>query len=206
MVFFVFKTVDIRYQLWYLIVGSAVVVVILGFHRRRTKWVWPGASRRGIQLAVTSLVVGFIFVLAVSLWNSPINPKFFAWSAAVGIIVLCKVLHALNVLYFSKRKYAQACEGRVQVAATDKGQPVQSDDDLLTRFSRIYSIVAVVIFVAFFLYSGAVLGPPLQKTIYILLETGSIVGILSSFVFRIAAHLVEGKEKTKAGKARNSAW
>lgn len=232
MVFFVSGVIDIRYQLGYLIAGSAAVAGILGVHRRRTNWVWPGMSRRGILKAVTSLIGGSLFVFAATSWSSLANPKFFAWGAAVGLIVFCKILQASNVLYFSKRKYAQACKGQVRTAAgvpIDKGQPAQSDDDLLTRFSRVYSTFVVVIFLASFWYSGFVLGnssqdptdaqfalieyrarvyyvTPLQKTLYVLLETGSIVGILSSFVFRIAAYRVEGREKTKAGKASDSVW
>lgn len=232
MVFFVSGVIDSRYQLWYLIAGSVVVTVILWFHRRQTKWVWPGTSWRGVQMAVTSLITGFIFFVAVCLWNSSLNSKVFAWGTGLGLIVLCKVLHGLNGLYFSKRKYALACTAQVRAAAaaaTGKGQPVQSDDDLLTRISRIYSAVAVVIFLMFFLYSGAVLGnssleptdvqfapieyhgrvhyvTPLQKTLLILLETGSIVGIPSSIVFRIAAYLVDGRKKNKANKDNESVW
>lgn len=232
MVFFVSGVIDGRYQLWYLIVGGALVAVILGLYRRRTKWAWPGASWRGVQMAVTSLITGFIFFVAVCLWNSSLNSKVFTWGTGIGLIVLCKVHHAVNVIYSSKRKYALACTAQVRAAAaaaTGKGQPVQSDDDLLTRISRIYSAVAVVIFLMFFLYSGAVLGnssleptdvqfapieyhgrvyyvTPLQKTLLILLETGSIVGIPSSIVFRIAAYLVEGRKKNKANKDNESVW
>lgn len=232
LVFFVSGVIDSRCQLWYLIAGSVAVTVILWFHRRRTKWVWPGASWRGVQMAVTSLITGFIFFMAVCLWNSSLNARVFAWGTGIGLIVLCKVLHALNVLYFSKRKYALACTAQIRAvaaAATDKSQPVQSDDDLLARFSRIYSTVAVVFLLMFFLYSGAVLGnssleptdaqfapieyhgriyyvTPLQKTLLILLETGSIVGIPSSIVFRIAAYLVEGRKKNKADKDKDSVW
>lgn len=230
LMFFVSGAIDSRYQPWYLIAGSALVTVILWFHRRRTKWVWPGASRKGVQMAVTSFVSGFILFLAVCLWSSSLNSKVFAWGTGLGLIVLCKVLHALNVLYFSKRKYALACTAQVRpaaAAATDKGQPVRSDDDLLTRISRIYSTVAVVIFLVFFLYSGAALRnssmeptdvqfapieyhsrvyyvTPLQKALYILLETGSIVGIPSSIVFHIVAYLVEGRRKNKADKDNDS--
>lgn len=229
-VFFVSGFIDNRYQLWYSIAGSVVVAVILGFHRRRTKWVWPGTSRKGAQMAVTSLIAGFILFLAVCLWNSSLNSRVFAWGTGIGLIVLCKVLHAMNVLYFSKRKYALACTAQVRsvaAPATGKRHPVQSDDDLLTRFSRVYLTVAVVIFLMFFLYSGAVLGnsslvptdvqfapieyhgrvyyvTPLQKTLLILLETGSIVGIPSSIVFRIAAYLVEGRKKNKADNDNES--
>lgn len=232
MVFFLFGIIDSRYQLLYLIAGSTVVAVILGIHRRRTKWVWPGASRRGAQMAVTSLITGFILLLAVCLWSSSLNSKVFAWGTGLGLIVLCKVLHALNVLYFSKRKYALACTAQVRpaaAAAIDKGQPVRSDGDLLTRISRIYSTVAVVIFLVFFLYSGAALRnssmeptdvqfapieyhsrvyyvTPLQKTLYILLEASSIVGIPSSIVFHIVAYLVEGRRKNKADKDNDSMW
>ena len=153
MVFFVSGVIEIRYQLGYLIIGSALVVVILVFHRRRTNWVWPGMPRGGILKAVTSLIGGFLFVFAATSWSSPANPRFFAWGAAVGLIVFCKILQATNILYFLKRKYAQACAGQVRAAAavsTDPGKPVQSDDDLLTRFSRIYSAIAVVIFLASF--------------------------------------------------------
>lgn len=230
--FFVSGAIDNRYQLWYLIAGSVAVTVILWFHRRQTKWVWPGASWRGVQMAVTSLITGFIFFVAVCLWNSSLNSKVFTWGTGIGLIVLCKVLHAVNVIYFSKRKYALACTAQIRAvaaAATDKSQPVQSDDDLLTRFSRIYSTVAVVFLLMFFLYSGAVLGnssleptdaqfarieyhgriyyvTPLQKTLLILLETGSIVGIPSSIVFRIAAYLVEGRKKNKAYKDNEPVW
>lgn len=231
-IFFVSGAVDSSYQLWYLIAGSALVAVVLRFHRRRTKWVWPGTSRRGVQMAVTSLITGFILLVAVRLWSSSLNARVFAWGTGIGLIVLCKVLHALNVIYFLKRKYALACTAQIRavaVAATGKSQPVQSDDDLLTRFSRIYSTVTVVIFLMFFLYSGAVLGnssleptdvqfapieyhsrvyyvTPLQKTLLILLEAGSIVGIPSSIVFRIAAYLVEGRKKNKADKDNDSVW
>lgn len=232
LVFFVSGVIDSRYQLWYLIAGSVAVTVILWFHRRRTKWVWPGMSRRGVQMAVMSLITGIIFFVAVCSWSSSLNVRVFAWGTGIGLIVLCKVLHALNVLCFSKRKYALACTVQIRAvaaAANGKSQSVQSDDDLLTRFSRIYSTVAVVIFLMFFLYSGVVLGnssleprdvqfapieyhgrtyyvTPLQKTLLILLETGSIVGIPSSIVFRIAAYLVEGRKKNKANKDNESVW
>lgn len=232
MMLLVSGVIEIRYLLGYLIVGSAVVVIFLGVHRRRTNWVWPGMSRRGILKAVTSLIGGSLFVFAATSWNSLATPKFFAWGAAVGLIVFCKILQASNILYFSKREYAQACAGQVRAAgaaSTDNGQLAQSGDDLLTRFSRVYAAIVAVIFLAFFWYTGFILGnsshdptdtqfasieyrarvyyiTPLQKTLYVLLETGSIVGILSSLVFRIAAYLVEGRKKTKAGKASNSAW
>ena len=161
MMFFVSGVIEIRYQLGYLIIGSAVVVIILGVHRRRTNWVWSGMPRGGILKAVTSLIGGSLFVFAVTSWSSLANPKFFAWGAAVGRIVFCKILQASNILYFSKREYAQACAGQVRAAgaaSTDNGQPAQSGDDLLTRFSRVYSAIVVVIFLAFLWYSGFVLG------------------------------------------------